>query len=155
MDMPVLIESLSHPQLSSVMALYAASRERDRIGDERAVYEFFLDFFTQKDAFCAAWVTEVGLCSVLRIQSYLDGVLLTGVETAPQQRGRGYAYALMCAVLEKLRQRGVRKVYSHVDRKNAPSMKLHEKCGFYKLRDTARLLDGSVTTQMDTLCIEL
>ena len=117
--------------------------------------EFFLDFFSQEGAFCAGWVTESGMCSVLRIQRYGDGVLLTGVETAPEQRSRGYAYALICAVLAHLRQHGFGKVYSHVDRKNIPSLKLHEKCGFYKLRDTARLLDGSVTTKMDTLCIEL
>ena len=153
--MLVLMESMSHPQLSAAMRLYANSRERDRIGDARAVYEFFLDFFSQKDAFCAGWVTEDGMCSVLRIQHYTDGVLLTGVETAPLQRSRGHAYALICTVLAHLRQRGVRKVYSHVDRKNIPSLKLHEKCGFYKLRDTARLLYGSVTAKMDTLCIEL
>lgn len=150
-----LIESLRHPQMQKVMDFYAGSQEADCIGSGEAVYDFFLDFFSQRDAFCAMW-EESGKClSVLRIQPYLDGVLLTGVETDRQQRGKGYAFLLACQVIGVLRQRGYTKLYSHVDRKNIPSQKFHKKCGFYKLRDTARLLDGTVTTKMDTLCIEL
>ena len=152
--MLILIDSPAHPQFPSVMALYAASRERDSLGDETAVYEFFLDFFSQKNAFCAAWLEENTCCSVLRIQSFQGGVLVTGVETIPQKRRRGYACKLLSAVLDYLKQRGIEKIYSHVDRKNIASIRLHEKCGFYKLRDTARLLDGSVTTKMHTLCKE-
>jgi GNAT superfamily N-acetyltransferase len=118
-------------------------------------YDFYVDFFGEKDAFCAVWVVDGKYCSALRIQKYLDGVLLTGLETAPDERQKGYGYSLVQEVICVLKKRGYDKLYSHVDKKNLPSQRLHRKCGFFVLRDSARLLDGTVTWKMDTLCRDI
>ena len=152
----VLIPSFYHADMGKIIDIYAQSQEKDRIGSVAKISDFLLDFYEENcDAFCAMWQEGDVAASVLRIQSYEDGVLLTGVETRPEYRGKGFAAALVAETLAVLRQQGVHKVYSHVAQRNVPSQKLHKKCGFYKLQDTARLLDGTVTSQMDTLCIEI
>lgn len=93
--------------------------------------------------------------SALRIESYRNGVLVTGLETAPNFRNRGYAESLLSAVMDHLSECGSNFVYSHIDKRNAASLRVHEKCGFSRIRDSAVLLDGTVTTGMYTLCKRL
>ncbi len=143
--MLVLTESFKQLDLEKIHSVYGQPVSA-------ASYDFYVDFFGEKDTFCAAWVVDGKYCSVLRIQKYLDGVLLTGLETAPDERQKGYGYSLVMEVIGLLERRGCHRIYSHVDKKNLPSQRLHEKCGFFVLRDSARLLDGTVTTNMNTLC---
>jgi len=144
--MLLIIEDLKQLDLDGIYRIYGAKPE---------LYDYYLELFREKDAFCAVWFTDGSCRASLRIQRYEDGVLLSGLETAPDDRRKGYGYALVTAVLDRLKQRGVHRVYSHIDRRNLPSQRLHKKCGFYKLRDSARLLDDTVTTKMDTLCIDI
>ena len=47
---------------------------------------------------------------------------------------------------------GKTKLYSHVDKRNLSSLKVHEKCGFRRVADFAVCVDGSVNQKMYTLC---
>ena len=68
----------------------------------------------------------------------------------PEQRRKGFAAALIRAVQCFLD--GKTKLYSHVDKRNLSSLKVHEKCGFRRVADFAVCVDGSVNQKMYTLC---
>ncbi len=87
--------------------------------------------------------------SALRLEPYRDGLLLEALETRPDARKKGYAEALVKAVLEQV---GTVKVYSHVHKKNIPSLKVHEKCGFFRILEHAVYADGSVYSNCCTFC---
>ena len=144
--MLLVIDKLSGIDLDGIYNIY---------GTHRDLYTYYMELFRERDAFCAVWITDNRYRASLRIQRFEDGVLLSGLETALDDRKKGYAFCLVIAVLNEVKRRGCLKVYSHIDRKNIPSQKLHLKAGFYKLRDTAHLLDGTVTSRMDTFCVDL
>ena len=73
--------------------------------------------------------------------------LLEALETRPEYRRRGYAEQLIKAVLVQLQPE---RLYSHIGHKNVASIAVHLKCGFRKLADTARYLDGSVDAHCGT-----
>ena len=117
---------------------------------EQDFYQYLRhDFFAVHGA-CYAIFEDYGdyICAV-RIEPYKDGVLLTGLETAPKYRNRGYAQYLVEQVqnLEK-------KIYSHVNKRNAASLRVHEKCGFRRISEQAAYIDGSVNSKCCTLCWE-
>ena len=112
------------------------------------------DFFDAPGARLCLWYTD-GVCvSALRLEFWRDGVLLCGLETAGSCRRRGFAEALIRAVQNYLTEQGSGKLYSHINKRNAASIRVHEKSGFRKISDTARLLDGTVTAQMGTYLFE-
>ncbi|MBE6924152.1 MAG: GNAT family N-acetyltransferase [Ruminococcaceae bacterium] len=110
-------------------------------------------FFTVKGSVYCLWQVEGHYRSALRLEPYQDGLLLTGLETAPQWRRRGYAKGLMGAVLQWLGGDSHRKIYSHIRFDNKPSLAVHQRCGFRRIMDYAVLLDGTVSSQIGTfLC---
>ena len=113
------------------------------------------DFFQQPGAFYAVWVEEGIYRSVVRFEPYRDGMLLHSMETAPDYRGKGYAYNLLRSSLEFLRTTDRNIVYSHVENCNKASLALHKKCGFETILDSATYLDGTVTQYSNTLRINL
>ncbi len=117
---------------------------------EQSFYQYLREiFFATEGAFYAIWVDEGRYVSALRMEPYRDGLLLEALETAPQQRNRGYACALIHAVLSYV---GESKVYSHVSKKNHASLAVHQKCGFHRIADHAVYADGSVFQSSCTLC---
>ena len=113
------------------------------------------DFFQQENAFCALWIVDGVYKSILRIEPYCDGVLLHALETAPEDRRKGYGYHLVLAVLEYLQTEKYNKVYSHINKGNKPSLRLHETCGFHMFSDYAIYIDGTVTQNSYTMMITL
>ena len=109
------------------------------------------DFFRQKGSCYAVWLCEGTYRSVLRLEVYRDGYLITSLETAPEARRKGCAYSLLQAVLVYLRENGCPAVYAHIEKRNIPSMRLHEKCGFVKISDSATYIDGTVTQKSCTV----
>ena len=107
------------------------------------------DFFP--DGICCVWEVNGRYVSALRLQRWLDGWLLDGLQTHRDHRGRGYATKLVCAALEALK---MEKVYVHIVRDNIPSVALHQACGFRKILDHATYLDGSVHLDADTYVYE-
>lgn len=113
------------------------------------------DFFHQKNAFCAAWIVDGEYKSVLRMEPYRDGLLLYGLETAPDARKMGYAFSLITEVTTYLRQSKYETVYSHISKRNFPSLGLHKKCGFQIISDSAVYVDGTVTQNSYTMLLKL
>ena len=107
-------------------------------------------FFHLEEARYAIWEEEGNYVSALRLEPYKDGLLICALETAPDCRGKGYAASLLAAVLQRIQGR----FYSHVEKQNIPSLKVHQRCGFRRIRETAAYLDGSVDSKACTLFLE-
>ena len=115
---------------------------------EQEFYRYLEEFFKAEGAYYAVWEENGHYISALRMEPYEDGMLLTALETKPDCRKKGYACALIQAVVEQEKQ----TIYSHVDKSNAASLRVHEKCGFRKISDHAVYLDGSASAGAVTLC---
>ena len=115
--------------------------------DEGQDFYAFLkeDFFP--DGICCVWEEKGCYVAALRLQRWNDGWLLEGLQTHRDHRRKGYAKALITAVLEELQ---LDKIYVHIQRDNIPSIALHQACGFQKILDHAVYLDGSVHPNADT-----
>ena len=159
-----LAHSLSQLHFGSLMTVYGESnRENGRefwpeepemrqiqLAEEDFYRYLSQVFFQTRGAVYAVWEENGRYVSALRLEPYRDGLLLEALETAPEQRRKGYAAALIRAVQGYLE--GKTKLYSHVDKRNLPSLKVHETCGFRRVADFAVYVDGSVNQKMDTLC---
>lgn len=154
--MLLLVRSPSELKYSQLMEVYlednleTARRQYGHLPEYEALacaeqdfYSYLTDVFLRTEkAFCAFWTPEGDYRAALRLEPYRDGFLLTGVSTAPPHRRKGYAGTLLRQVLERMPEGS--KIYSHVEKSNAPSISLHEKCGFVPVLDHAHMLDGSV-----------
>lgn len=117
---------------------------------EQDFYQYLRDcFFATEGAFYALWIQDDTYVSALRLEPYEDGLLLEALETGPDHRQRNYAKALIREVLHYV---GDTKVYSHVHKKNIPSLRTHEACGFYRILEYARYIDGSFRENSCTFC---
>lgn len=115
---------------------------------EQDCYDYLRQcFFATAEAMCCVWVVDGIYVSACRLEPYQEGFLLTALETAPEQRGNGYATALVQAVVHILEGT---PIYSHISRANRASITVHERCGFRKIRDHAVYLDGSVSRNAAT-----
>ena len=159
-----LARSLSRLHFSSLMAVYAESNRENgqefwpeepemrqiQLAEEDFYRYLSQVFFRSPGAVYAVWEENGRYVSALRLEPYRDGLLLEALETAPEQRRKGFAAALILAVQCFLD--GKTKLYSHVDKRNLSSLKVHEKCGFRRVADFAVCVDGSVNQKMYTLC---
>lgn len=128
------------PQLSELQGISMA---------EQQFYTFLQEvFFKTPDSRYCVWLEDGRYVSALRLEPYRDGLLLEALETAPQNRRKGYGHSLMLAALEQTQGR---PVYSHVGKRNTASMALHMGCGFEKIQDCAVYIDGSVSQNAVTL----
>ena len=108
-------------------------------------------FFCVPGAFYAVWTDNARYVSALRMEPYEDGFLLSGLETAPDARMKGYATKLLQAVKEYIDCTIRLPVYSHIHKGNTASLALHRKCGFTQHSDFGRLIDGTVSCNYYTL----
>lgn len=135
-------------------ALLAPEETEDRqlqLAEEN-FYAYLHDcFFGKPHASYYIWEEAGSYVSALRLEPYRDGLLLEALETAPDKRRLGYAARLMDAVLLSLCEQGSVCVYSHVSKKNIPSLKTHQHCGFQIISDYAAYIDGSVNRRAYTL----
>lgn len=158
--MLLVVNSMRELNVEKLMAVYVQSNresgasrwrwecsERQQELAEQAFYDYLHDvFFPTPGARYAVWIAGNQYVSALRLEPYGDGFLLEGLETIPGCRGRGYASKLISAVQERIAQ----PVYSHVDKRNVPSLAVHHSCGFRILRDSAVLVDGTVSSRACT-----
>lgn len=147
--------------------LVVVSSMRKLPSDLFAVYDFppqeeeeFRDylrevFFKTEGAVYCLWQVDSGCVSALRLEPYRDGMVLAGLETAAQERKMGYATILIQAAMEWAKCRGVTQVYSHIHHGNTASIKVHQRCGFQKVADHAKLLDGTVTAALGTYLLKI
>ena len=116
---------------------------------EQAFYQYLTEvFFPTPGAVYAIWEENGEYVSALRLEPFGDGLLLEALETAPRHRRQGYGEKLMRAVSAEFPG----KIYSHISKRNAPSLAIHKKCGFVQVLDHARYIDGSIAHNAVTLC---
>ena len=131
------------------------SRTLQMLEAEQNFYQYLKDiFFRQADSFYAVWENEGRYVAALRIEPYEDGFLLCGLETAPDARRQGYASVLILAVQKHLSQERKCKIYSHISKKNGPSLEVHKRCGFKIILNHALYSDGSVLHNHYTLLFD-
>ena len=157
-----IIETMSELNAEQLMAVYRESNFNDyQLGyGLRNAEDAFLsylreDFFRQKNALYAVWIVSGIYRSALRLEPYKDGLLLEALETAPDARRNGFAYQLMKSTISFLRSTKWRRVYSHRAKHNTPSICAHTKCGFQRISESATYIDGTVTQNSATYCVEL
>ena len=109
------------------------------------------DFFRQKGSVYCVWEENGVYLSALRMEPYKDGWLLEAFETAPTQRRKGYGEKLLRQVVALPEYE---KIYSHVHKRNIPSLRLHEKCGFRRISEQASYIDGSVNSYACTMMFQ-
>ena len=89
------------------------------------------DFFTHAKASCwileenGIWISALRTCEIRPGLYYLEAL-----ETRPDHRRKGYGSALLSGVLEEMKADGPFRLCDCVGKKNAASLKTHEKCGF-------------------------
>ena len=89
------------------------------------------DFFDKADA--AYWILEADgvYVSALRTCLIRQGLYyLEALETRPDLRRKGYGATLLSGVADSLKKDGPFRLCSCVGKKNAASLRTHEKCGF-------------------------
>ena len=119
---------------------------------EQDFYQYLREvFFPTPGAQYLIWEADGCYVSALRLEPYQDGLLLEALETAPQHRRKGYAVKLVQAALNRA---GNVKIYSHVSKKNVPSLHTHKKCGFRRILEYSVYADGSVNDRCCTLLHE-
>ena len=109
------------------------------------------DFFSNKGSCYWIWSENGAYRSALRLEPYQDGLLLEALETHPEHRRKGFAKKLISAVLEQL-PAGTR-VYSHISKRNTPSLASHLSCGFHKLLDYSADADGTIYDHQVTMAV--
>lgn len=111
------------------------------------------DFFSNKGACYWIWSENGAYRSALRLEPYGDGLLLEALETHPEHRRKGYAKKLIYAVLEQLPKET--RVYSHISKRNTPSLASHLACGFSKLLDYSVDTDGERYDHQVTMLVTI
>ncbi len=163
--MLTVVRSLKQLPFSALMAIYEEGNREN--GEElyphlepqqqimQAEQDFYAylreGFFGQENAAYYIWWQDGKAVSALRLEPYQDGLLLEALETHPEYRGRGYAKALLRAVLETAEYN---KIYVHISPRNGASIAVHHACGFRKLLNHAVYADGSVSHRCDTWLYE-
>ena len=160
-----IVRSLGQLNFSSLMNVYSEgnilngkefypneSAQQQLFYAEQDFYQYLRDvFFRQSDSFYAIWEVQGRYVSALRLEPYSDGYLLCALETAPNDRQKGYATALVAVVQKYLAQQGSGILYSHVSKRNTASLAVHRKCGFQIVMDHAVYSDGSILQDSFTL----
>ena len=135
LDFDSLIEVYLEGNRENGEDLYPDESQERQMELAKRDFESYLreNFYAQDNACYWLWSEDGVYRSALRLEPYQDGFLLEALETHPKHRRKGYAKKLISEVLERL-PTGTR-VYSHISKRNTPSLASHRSCGFYKLLD--------------------
>lgn len=140
--MLICAKSLDELDFSALMGIYVEANDENgaelwpdeepllrRELAEQAFYAYLRDGFYGKSHGNYYVLKENGeSLAALRLEAFLDGLLLEALETRPDSRRMGYAKKLVESVLAQL-PLGT-KVYSHVSKTNEASLATHRSCGF-------------------------
>lgn len=108
---------------------------------EQDFFEDLKQFLRIEGARYALWRSQGRCVAAMRLEPYLDGILITDLETAPEERCKGYATQLLMAVRYAYPDM---TLYSHIAFRNMQAIHLHQRCGFIKHLDYAIFVDGSI-----------
>ena len=164
--MVTYIQKIRNCNVAELFSVYSQSLETDRAmrysdldsneGFQLASQDFYQYlshvFFRTSGAVLAVYSSEGKYMSALRMEPYKDGYLLSGLETAPEFRRKGFGLRLVRDVILHCTEAGIRVLYSHIHKENVASRNLHISAGFSVIRDCATLIDGTFSTEYETLC---
>jgi len=150
LDFEKLMALYQEGNRENALEQYPSLEPEEALRKIQAGFESYLreDFFSHKRAFYCLWEEAGQYLSALRLEPYEDGLLIQALETHPAHRRRGYASCLIRAVQKHLSDS---VLYSHVHKRNQPSLAVHRACGFQEIADSARYIDGTVTGNACTL----
>lgn len=117
----------------------------------RSYYEDLTLFFQEDKGKLFLWEEEGEFVSVCRVESEQRYCVLHDLETKPNARRKGNGKKLLTATISYLEDFGCDKIVVHVKKSNRQSLALHTEVGFTKVKDTAHLLDGTVSTSYMTM----
>ena len=125
--------------------------KEDLLAAEQDFY-FYLknSFFKDEKGFYAVWEDQGRYVAALRMEPYKNGLLLAGLQTLYGEERKGFATTLVQQTLSYLADSDINVVYSHVEKTNTASIRVHEKCGFSILCDSATFIDGSFSVNART-----
>ena len=118
---------------------------------EQDFYDFLISFFLNENARYFVWAPQKRYTAALRVQPYMDGLLLEALETAPDDRRKGYATDLVKATISYYSIQKPWTIYSHIRKSNKESLSVHYKCGFSVISNDAVFLDGTYHKDAYTL----
>lgn len=147
-----LMSVYAEGNLENARELWPELSENEQLLQAEQAFYHYLNgvFFKSPGAVYAIWLEGDTYVSALRLEPYQDGLLLEALETSPDHRKQGYA----CCLVEAVKERFPGKIYSHIIKRNTPSLRTHEKCGFKKILDHAVYIDGTVARNAYTLCFD-
>lgn len=153
LDFSALMEVYVEGNLENGAELWPEESEGQQLlRAEQAFHQYLREcFFPAAGACYCVWLDGKTYVSALRLEPYQDGLLLEALETAPEQRQKGNAKALIRAAQACFPDR---KIYSHVSKRNIASRRTHEACGFRVILDHAVYADGSVLSNSVTYLYE-
>ena len=160
--------SLNELNFEALMAVYEegnVANGAERFPEESAMmqkrlaeqdFEDYLRqaFFRQPGAAYCVYMENDSYITAARVEPFDNGYLISGLETRPDFRRKGYGRKLMENLISACKREGNLPLYSHVSQRNFASMQLHLQCGFRVFKDSARYLDGSVHSDSKTLIYE-
>ena len=121
---------------------------------EEELYEDLSLFFLSRSTAMYVWEQDEGYVTCVRCEEYLGGALLTCLETAPEARRKGYALALLQELLALLKTENKLPAYVHIHKHNSASVALHIGLGFCIVKESAQLVDGTVSSDYYTMKYE-
>lgn len=161
------IHSLSSVRFGQLMEVYLEGnlengRERypflspseQLLSAEQDFYQYLSEFFRTSGSFYLVLSQQERYLTALRMEPYKDGLLLEALETRPEERRKGYASELLLRC-RKIAAEQATKIYSHISKRNLPSIAVHERCGFRRILDYAVYVDGSVNDRAYTYCLDI
>ncbi len=87
---------------------------------------------TDSNKTCLIAELDGTIAAYVGAESVLDESNIGNIVTHKDYRGRGIATQLFDALLKKLKEQGIAKVFLEVEHDNAPAIALYEKSGFTK-----------------------
>lgn len=117
----------------------------------QSYYENLSAFFQEDGGKLFLWEEEGDLVSACCVESEQGSCVLHDLETKPNVRRKGNGRKLLTATIAYLADLGFDKIVVHIKKSNWPSLALHTGLGFVKVRDSARLLDGTVSSAYITM----
>ena len=93
------------------------------------------------------WVSAARTCFIKP-----DIIYLEALETMPSERNKGYGSKLLFELIEALKKEGHFRLCDCVSKKNIPSLKTHEKCGFKIVADVG---NDYLNNDVDDHCFSL
>ena len=139
------VKSMQELDFAKLADVYADQIKQP--SEQEDFYLYLVDFFNDPNMVYHIWEDGGEYLCALRTEPYKDGLLVAGLHTKCRYRNKGYAKLLLSEVYEFY---GV-SMYSHVEKRNIPSVRAPLACGFEKILDHAVFIDGSVSWNSFTL----